>query len=187
MKYHKIENWFDENGKFSYQDEYIPITNAQKNFKKEVSRIDKRFVYDLGKIKKFSSSFHNYSKTIKLDAVTALALKNAIKSHGQAGIKVIKETKKQVESELENNWRETFQVARQIGSELSEVEILQILHEASADKEALDTKPVKKLSKKVESIEDIQRKISDYDKALSKSIRKRISDDQELAQRFGIS
>ena len=37
---------------------------------------------------------------IKLDTLTAWALKDAIKAHGQAGITVIKETKKKAEREL---------------------------------------------------------------------------------------
>ena len=187
LKHHSIESWFDENGRFNYQDEYVPITKAQKRFEKTVVQTDKQLAKRLGAIKTFGKEMASGNGgRIKLDTLTAWALKDAIKAHGQAGITVIKETKKKAERELEDNWNATLNAARRIGTELSEAEILEALREAKADKESLYTRPVEKLDRKLEALKDIQRKLDTYDKTLGERIKKRAADDQELAQRFGL-
>jgi len=181
-----------------------------------VAKADTNLATRLAKIRGLRKKYgHKYSVKggkIKLDAALAYALKAAIKEHGQAGIEVLEQTQKQIEAKLEANWNETLQMARQIGTDLTEAEILEVLHYAGADKESLYTKPVEKLNeqlkplkhyagadkeslytKPVEKLNEqlkplkqLKDDLADFDKAFDRSIKKRIADDQELAGEFGL-
>ena len=159
-------------------------------FETKVAKADTNLADHLAKIRGLRKKYgHKYSVKggkIKLDAALAYALKAAIKDHGQSGIEVLEQTQKQIEAKLEANWNETLQMARQIGTDLTEEEILEVLHYAGADKESLYTKPVEKLSGQLKPLKQLKEDLADFDKAFDKSIKKRIADDQELAGEFGL-
>ena len=51
-------------------------------------------------------------------------------------------------------------MARQIGTDLTEAEILEVLHYAGADKESLYTKPVEKLNEQLKPLKATKRRAS---------------------------
>ena len=183
---HNVANWFDEKGQLRYSHHKVVVSKTQATFETKVSKADTALAERLAKIRGLRKKYgHKYSVKggkIKLDAALAYALKAAIKEHGQAGIEVLEQTQKQIEAKLEANWNETLQMARQIGTYLTEEEILEVLHFAGADKESLYTKPVEKLK----PLKQLKEELADFDKAFDKSIKKRIADDQELAGEFGL-
>ncbi len=187
---HNVANWFDEKGQLRYSQHKVTVSKTQATFETKVSKADTALAERLAKIRGLRKKYgHKYSVKggkIKLDAALAYALKAAIKEHGQSGIEVLEQTQKQIEAKLEANWNETLQMARQIGTDLTEEEILEVLHFAGADKESLYTKPVEKLNEQLKPLKQLKEELADFDKAFDKSIKKRIADDQELAGEFGI-
>mgnify|MGYP001038029068 CR=1 FL=1 len=77
-------------------------------------------------------------------------------------------------------------MAHQIGTDLTEAEILEVLHYAGADKESLYTKPVEKLNEQLKPLKQLKEELADFDRAFDKRIKQRIADDQELAGEFGL-
>ena len=187
---HNVANWFDEKGQLRYSHHKVTVSKTQAMFETKVAKADTNLADRLAKIRGLRKKYgHKYSVKggkIKLDAALAYALKAAIKEHGQAGIEVLEQTQKQIEAKLEANWNETLQMARQIGTDLTEEEILEVLHYAGADKESLYTKPVEKLHEQLKPLKQLKEDLADFDKAFDKSIKKRIADDQELAGEFGL-
>ncbi len=187
---HNVANWFDEKGQLRYSQHKVTVSKTQATFETKVSKADTALAERLAKIRGLRKKYgHKYSVKggkIKLDAALAYALKAAIKEHGQSGIEVLEQTQKQIEAKLEANWNETLQMARQIGTDLTEAEILEVLHYAGADKESLYTKPVEKLNEQLKPLKQLKEELADFDKAFDKSIKKRIADDQELAGEFGL-
>ncbi|WOY89023.1 hypothetical protein R7892_10130 [Ligilactobacillus murinus] len=187
---HNVANWFDEKGQLRYSHHKVTVSKTQNTFESKVAEADTNLVARLAKIRGLRKKYgHKYSVKggkIKLDAALAYTLKTAIKDHGQAGIEVLEQTQKQIEAKLEANWNETLQMARQIGTDLTEEEILEVLHYAGADKESLYTKPVEKLNEQLRPLKQLKKDLADFDKAFDKSIKKRIADDQELAGEFGL-
>ena len=187
---HNVANWFDEKGQLRYSHHKVTVSKTQATFETKVSKADTALAERLAKIRGLRKKYgHKYSVKggkIKLDAALAYALKAAIKEHGQAGIEVLEQTQKQIEAKLEANWNETLQMSRQIGTDLTEEEILEVLHYAGADKESLYTKPVEKLNEQLRPLKQLKKDLADFDKAFDKSIKKRIADDQELAGEFGL-
>ena len=187
---HNVANWFDEKGQLRYSHHKVTVSKTQNTFESKVAEADTNLVARLAKIRGLRKKYgHKYSVKggkIKLDAALAYTLKTAIKDHGQAGIEVLEQTQKQIEAKLEANWNETLQMARQIGTDLTEEEILEVLHYAGADKESLYTKPVEKLNEQLKPLKQLREDLADFDKAFDKSIKKRIADDQELAGEFGL-
>lgn len=183
---HNVANWFDEKGQLRYSHHKVVVSKTQATFETKVSKADTALAERLAKIRGLRKKYgHKYSVKggkIKLDAALAYALKAAIKEHGQSGIEVLEQTQKQIEAKLEANWNETLQMARQIGTYLTEEEILEVLHFAGADKESLYTKPVEKLK----PLKQLKEELADFDRAFDKSIKQRIADDQELAGEFGL-
>ncbi len=187
---HNVANWFDEKGQLRYSQHKVTVSKTQNTFETKVAKADTNLATRLAKIRGLRKKYgHKYSVKggkIKLDAALAYALKAAIKEHGQAGIEVLEQTQKQIEAKLEANWNETLQMARQIGTDLTEAEILEVLHYAGVDKESLYTKPVEKLNEQLKPLKQLKEELADFDKAFDKSIKKRIADDQELAGEFGL-
>ena len=187
---HNVANWFDEKGQLRYSHHKVTVSKTQNTFESKVAEADTNLVARLAKIRGLRKKYgHKYSVKggkIKLDAALAYALKAAIKDHGQSGLEVLEQTQKQIEAKLEANWNETLQMARQIGTDLTEEEILEVLHYAGADKESLYTKPVEKLNEQLRPLKQLKKDLADFDKAFDKSIKKRIADDQELAGEFGL-
>ncbi len=183
---HNVANWFDEKGQLRYSHHKVVVSKTQATFETKVSKADTALAERLAKIRGLRKKYgHKYSVKggkIKLDAALAYALKAAIKEHGQSGIEVLEQTQKQIEAKLEANWNETLQMARQIGTYLTEEEILEVLHFAGADKESLYTKPVEKLK----PLKQLKEELADFDRAFDKRIKQRIADDQELAGEFGL-
>ena len=187
---HNVANWFDEKGQLRYSHHKVTVSKTQNTFETKVAKADTNLATRLAKIRGLRKKYgHKYSVKggkIKLDAALAYALKAAIKEHGQAGIEVLEQTQKQIEAKLEANWNATLQMARQIGTDLTEAEILEVLHYAGADKESLYTKPVEKLNEQLKPLNQLKEDLADFDKAFDRSIKKRIADDQELAGEFGL-
>ena len=187
---HNVANWFDEKGQLRYSHHKVKVSKTQAMFETKVSQTDSALSDRLAKIRGLRKKYgHKYSVKggkIKLDSALAYALKAAIKDHGQAGIEVLEQTQKQIEAKLEANWNETLQMARQIGTDLTEEEILEVLHYAGADKESLYTKPVEKLNEQLRPLKQLKKDLADLDKAFDKSIKKRVADDQALAGEFGL-
>ena len=187
---HNVANWFDEKGQLRYSHHKVTVSKTQAMFETKVAKADTNLAARLAKIRGLRKKYgHKYSVKggkIKLDAALAYTLKTAIKDHGQAGIEVLEQTQKQIEAKLEANWNETLQMARQIGTDLTEEEILEVLHYAGADKESLYTKPVEKLNEQLRPLKQLKKDLADFDKAFDKSIKKRIADDQALAGEFGL-
>ena len=187
---HNVANWFDEKGQLRYSHHKVTVSKTQATFETKVAEADTNLADRLAKIhgirKKYGHKYSVKGGKIKLDAALAYTLKTAIKDHGQAGIEVLEQTQKQIEAKLEANWNETLQMARQIGTDLTEEEILEVLHYAGADKESLYTKPVEKLNEQLKPLKQLREDLADFDKAFDKSIKKRIADDQELAGEFGL-
>lgn len=187
---HNVANWFDEKVQLRYSHHKVTVSKTQATFETKVAKADTNLAGRLAKIRGLRKKYgHKYSVKggkIKLDAALAYTLKTAIKDHGQAGIEVLEQTQKQIEAKLEANWNETLQMARQIGTDLTEEEILEVLHYAEADKESLYTKPVEKLNEQLKPLKQLKEDLADFDKAFDKSIKKRIADDQELAGEFGL-
>lgn len=187
---HNVANWFDEKGQLRYSHHKVTVSKTQATFETKVAKADTNLADRLAKIRGLRKKYgHKYSVKggkIKLDAALAYTLKTAIKDHGQAGIEVLEQTQKQIEAKLEANWNETLQMARQIGTDLTEEEILEVLHYAGADKESLYTKPVEKLNEQLRPLKQLKKDLADLDKAFDKSIKKRVADDQALAGEFGL-
>ena len=183
---HNVANWFDEKGQLRYSQHKVTVSKTQATFETKVSKADTALAKIRGLRKKYGHKYSVKGGKIKLDAALAYALKAAIKEHGQSGIEVLEQTQKQIEAKLEANWNETLQMARQIGTDLTEAEILEVLHYAGADKESLYTKPVEKLNEQLKPLNQLKEELADFDKAFDKSIKQRIADDQELAGEFGL-
>ncbi|KRL83808.1 hypothetical protein FC32_GL001070 [Ligilactobacillus apodemi DSM 16634 = JCM 16172] len=189
-KNYDVSGWFDENSNFKYAQGKLVVPKTQADFESTVSTADSTLATRLQKFQGLKQSYgQKYGVKggkIKLDAALACTLKDAIKAHGQAGIEVIQKTEKEEENKLEMNWQNTLQAAKQVGTELSAGEILAVLKSAGAAKSNLYEEPAEKLAEKIKPLEKIKSELATYDKSLAERIEKRIADDQELAQEFGI-
>lgn len=184
---HDVSAWFDEKGNFKYAQGKLTLPKVQADFETKVAATDTTLIANLDKLKKsYAAMSGTQSGRIKLDVALAYFIKETLKAHGQAGIEVIEKTEKQVESCLKDNWQETLQAARKIGTELSEDEIMSALQEANADENNLYIKPKEKLVEYIHPLEKIKADLTRYDQALEKSIQKRSADDQALAREFGL-
>lgn len=125
------------------------------------------------------------SEEIFLDAAEGLAITQGMKQTIQGEIKDLKEMFDKAIENAEDLWRDTLSDARDIGSKLSESEILTALAYGSATESEIVIDTVQDCEKSLVEATKIEQ---EYDKLLeqiNEAIKSQVKTDQELAKQIG--
>ncbi|MBC1283582.1 DUF2974 domain-containing protein [Listeria welshimeri] len=125
------------------------------------------------------------SEEIFLDAAEGLAITQGMKQTIQGEIKDLKEMFDKAIENAEDLWRDTLSDARDIGSKLSESEILTALAYGSATESKIVIDTVQDCEKSLVEATKIEQ---EYDKLLeqiNEAIKSQVKTDQELAKQIG--
>ena len=187
LRNHGVESWFNDNNYIRTANIKINIPKNQSTFENTSYQIDETLNNHLVAIvRQFGGAGTGNEGEIYLDSLSALAVKDAIQEHAQAGIKAIKQEKQKTSRSLKNNWTKTHEAATAIGQVLTASEIAEALATVKADKNSIYTNLDDKLASKVKGISQLSQDFDDFSDKMTERIDKRIGDDGELARKFGL-
>ncbi|WP_265488872.1 lipase family protein [Lactobacillus sp. PV034] len=184
---HGVESWFNDKNIIRNANIKINVPKNQSTFENTSYQIDEALNNHLVAIvRQFGGAGTGNEGEIYLDSLSALAVKDAIQEHAQAGIKAIKQEKQQTSRSLKNNWTETHEAATAVGQALTASEIAEALATVKADENSIYNNLEEKLASKIKGISQLSQDFDDFSAKMTERINKRIGDDGELARNFGL-